>query len=50
VQTHTTATLTMLDKNTTIPVLSRELFVLRKTSPGWRIVDYMFNHSERARS
>jgi len=29
---------------------SRELWVLRKTSSGWRIVDYMFNRSERAGS
>jgi len=37
----------MLDTNTAIPVINRKLFVLRKTSSGWRIVDYMFNHPER---
>jgi len=47
-QTHTTGPLTMLDTDTTIPVVSRELVVLRKTSSGWKIVDYRFNQSERA--
>jgi len=50
VQTHTTGTLTMLDTNTTIQGMSRELWVLRKADSGWRIVDYMFNRSERAAS
>jgi hypothetical protein len=36
--------------NKTIPVLGRELFVLRKTGSDWRIADYMFNSSERAES
>jgi hypothetical protein len=47
-QTHTTGTLTMLETNTTIPGLSRELWVLRRTGSLWRVVDYMFNQSERA--
>jgi hypothetical protein len=38
----------MLHTNTTIQGISRELRVLRKTSSGWRIVDYMFSSSERA--
>lgn len=46
-QTHTTGTQTRLETNTTISGLSRELWVLRKTGSGWRIVDYMFNRSER---
>lgn len=49
-QTHTTGTLTMLEPNTTIALISRELFVLRKTGSQWRIADYMFNHQERAGS
>ena len=48
VQTHTTGTLTMLETNTTIQGLSRELWVLRRDGSGWLIVDYMFNRSERA--
>ena len=48
VQTHTMGTLTMLETNTTIQGLSRELWVLRRDGSGWRIVDYMFNRSERA--
>ena len=50
VQTHTTGTLTMLDTNTTVHGVSRELWVLRKADSGWRIVDYMFNRSGRAGS
>ena len=50
VQTHTTGMLTMLDTNTTIQAVSRELWVLRRTDDEWRIVDYMFNRSERAAS
>lgn len=50
VQTHTTGTLTILETNTTIQGLSRELWVLRKANSGWRIVDYMFNRSGRAGS
>ena len=50
VQTHTTGTLTMLETNTTIQGLSRELWVLRRDGSGWLIVDYMFNRSERAGS
>ena len=50
VQTHTTGTLTILDTNTTIRGPSRELWVLRRTDSGWRIVDYMFNRSERTES
>jgi hypothetical protein len=49
-QTHTTGTLTMLEPDTTIELVSRELFVLRKTGSEWRIADYMFNHPERAAS
>jgi len=49
-QTHTTGTLTMLEPDTTIELVSRELFVLRKTGSGWRIADYMFNHPQRAAS
>ena len=47
-QAHTTGTLTMLKPNTTIELVSRELFVLRKTGSVWRIVDYMLNHPEHA--
>jgi hypothetical protein len=36
--------------NKTIPVFSRELFVLRKTGSDWRIADYMLNSPERAES
>ena len=49
-QTHTTGTLTMLEPDTTIELVSRELFVLRKTGSEWRIADYTFNHPERAAS
>jgi ketosteroid isomerase-like protein len=37
-QTHTTGTLTMPETNTTIPGVSRELWVLRKTGSEWRAV------------
>jgi uncharacterized protein (TIGR02246 family) len=47
VQTHTTGTLTMVETNTTIEGLSRELWVLRRADSGWRIVDYMFNRAGR---
>ena len=50
VQTHTTGTLTMLETGTTAQGLSRELWVLRRAGSGWRIVDYMFNRSERMAS
>lgn len=40
----------MLEPDTTIELVSRELFVLRKTGSEWRIADYMFNHPERAAS
>ena len=50
VQTHTTGTMTILETNTMIQGLSRELWVLRKADSGWRIVDYMFNRSGPAGS
>ena len=50
VQTHTTGTLTILETSTTIQGVSRELWVLRRADAGWRIVDYMFNRSERTGS
>ena len=50
VQTHTTGTLTILETNTTIQGVSRELWVLRKADSGWRIVDYMFNRPGSAGS
>jgi conserved hypothetical protein len=42
-RTHTTGTITMLADNNVVSVVSRELFVLRKSAEGWRITDYMFN-------
>ena len=41
--THTSGTVTILANGNTIPVKSRELFVLRKSADGWLITDYMFN-------
>jgi hypothetical protein len=38
----------MLETNTTTQGLSRELLVPRKTGSDWRVVDDMFNQSERA--
>jgi uncharacterized protein (TIGR02246 family) len=40
---HTTGTITILAANNTIPVGSRELFVLRRTGTYRQITDYMFN-------
>lgn len=40
---HTTETITILADNNVLSVVSRELFVLRKSADGWRITDYMFN-------
>ena len=42
-QTHSTGTITRLESGTTIKVRYRELFVLRRSSEGWQITDYMFN-------
>jgi uncharacterized protein (TIGR02246 family) len=42
-QTHSTGTLTVLESGATIELSYRELFVLRRSSDGWRITDYMFN-------
>lgn len=39
---------TLLDKGTTIPNRSRELFVLKKTDGEWKIARYMFNSTSRA--
>jgi uncharacterized protein (TIGR02246 family) len=44
-QTHTTGTITFLDENNATQVVSRELFVLRKSGSDWLITDYMFNSS-----
>ncbi len=43
VLTHTTGTVTIMANRNTISVLSRELFVLRRSPSGWHITDYMFN-------
>jgi hypothetical protein len=45
-QTHTTGTLNLLAPDTALELVSRELFVLRRTGSEWRIVDYMFNRPE----
>jgi ketosteroid isomerase-like protein len=42
-QTHTTGTITILAANDTIQLVSRELFVLRRTGADWPITDDMFN-------
>jgi uncharacterized protein (TIGR02246 family) len=43
VRTHSAGTLTILESGTTRHVAFRELFVLRLTNGGWRILEYMFN-------
>jgi ketosteroid isomerase-like protein len=45
-QTHTTGTLNLLAPDTALELVSREIFVLRRTGSEWRIVDYMFNRPE----
>ena len=42
-QTHSADTVTQLESGTTINASYREVFVLRRSSDGWRIADYMFN-------
>jgi uncharacterized protein (TIGR02246 family) len=44
-RTHTTGTITILAGDNVLQVVSRELFVLRKSAEGWRIADYMFNRA-----
>jgi uncharacterized protein (TIGR02246 family) len=38
-----TGTVTLLEPGTTTAQNHREIFVLRRSSKGWRITDYMFN-------
>ena len=45
-ETHTTGTITV--NGTTLPVESRELFILRRSQNGWEISDYMFNRPANA--
>lgn len=46
VETHTTGTITV--NGSTMPVDSRELFILRRSPNGWEITDYMFNRPANA--
>lgn len=41
--THTTGAIKILGNNKSMSILSRELFVLRRSAVGWRITDDMFN-------
>ncbi len=41
--------ITLLDKGTTVPNRSRELFVLKKVGGEWKIARYMFNKSSRSK-
>ena len=43
VRTHSTGMLTLLGPGTTLDQNHRELYVLRRSTEGWRITDYMFN-------
>lgn len=45
-ETHTTGTITV--GGNTIPLVSRELFILRRSGNGWEITDYMFNRPANA--
>lgn len=48
--THTTGTVTILANDTAISVLSRKLFVVRRSQSGWHITDYMFNRPRQMKS